>query len=93
MLTTLGSSKGQDVGWSQRVNICLGVARGLHYLHALAFPKIIHRDISARNILLDHNLEPKIANFEQALLYPEHGNVLEDVRENLLLDDVFVPSK
>lgn len=53
------------------MNICLGVAHGLHYLHALADPKIIHRDIKASNILLDKNLEPKIADFGFALLFPE----------------------
>jgi serine/threonine protein kinase len=53
------------------MNICLGVARGLHYLHALVTPRIIHRDIKASNILLDKNLEPKIADFGLALLFPE----------------------
>ncbi|KAG0582667.1 hypothetical protein KC19_3G076400 [Ceratodon purpureus] len=61
----------QHVSWPQRVNICLGVARGLHYLHELAFPRIVHRDIKPSNILLDHNLEPKIANFGLALLFPD----------------------
>ncbi|KAG0622178.1 hypothetical protein M758_3G077500 [Ceratodon purpureus] len=69
----LSKSARQHVNWPQRVNICLGVARGLHYLHALARPRIIHRDIKPSNIFLDHfDLEPKIANFDLALLFPDH---------------------
>jgi serine/threonine protein kinase len=59
------------VSWVARQNICLGVARGLHYLHELAQPRILHRDIKAGNILLDKNLEPKIADFGLALLFPD----------------------
>nr|APU94861.1 leucine-rich repeat receptor-like protein kinase [Pohlia nutans] len=71
----LGSRKkemsGQLASWPMRHKICLGIARGLHYLHALAHPRIIHRDIKAGNILLDANLEPKIADFGLALLFPD----------------------
>jgi len=59
------------MSWSVRKNICLGVAHGIHYLHSLAQPRIIHRDIKACNILLDKNLEPKIADFGLALLFPD----------------------
>jgi serine/threonine protein kinase len=58
------------ISWKQRFNICIGITQGLHYLHALAEPKIIHRDIKASNILLDNNLQPKIADFGLALLFP-----------------------
>lgn len=53
-----------------RLKICLGIARGLHYLHALAHLRVIHRDIKSGNVLLDRNLEPKIADFGLALLFP-----------------------
>lgn len=63
--------------WAVRRNICLGVGHGIHYLHSLTQPRIIHRDIKASNILLDKNLEPKIADFGLALLFPvEQSNVL-----------------
>jgi len=60
------------LGWDICLNICLGVAYGLYYLHSLVHPKIIRRDkIKANNILLDKNFEPKIADFGLALLSPD----------------------
>lgn len=58
--------------WPIRLNICLGVARGLHYLHEIAQPRIIHRDIKASNVLLDKNNQAKIADFGLALLFPDN---------------------
>lgn len=49
----------------------MGIAQGLHYLHALVEPKIIHRDIKASNILLDKNVQAKIADFGLAMLFPD----------------------
>ncbi|KAG0586839.1 hypothetical protein KC19_2G121500 [Ceratodon purpureus] len=62
---------GQQLTWPTRFNICLGVARGLHYLHASAQPRIIHRDIKASNVLMDRELQPKIADFGLALFFPD----------------------
>lgn len=59
------------VSWPVRLKICLGIAHGLHYLHALAQPRVIHRDIKAGNVLLDRNMDPKIADFGLALLFPD----------------------
>ncbi|KAH8944982.1 hypothetical protein BDL97_12G015600 [Sphagnum fallax] len=59
------------LNWPVRFNICLGVARGLFYLHEIAQPRIIHRDIKASNILLDKYLQARIADFGLARLFPE----------------------
>ncbi|KAM4077498.1 hypothetical protein ACJW30_12G142400 [Castanea mollissima] len=51
------------VDWVSRYNIALGVAQGLAYLHHDCHPPVIHRDIKSNNILLDANLDARIADF------------------------------
>lgn len=51
------------VSWEARRDISIGVARGLAYLHEEVKPHILHRDIKASNILLDHDFTPKLGDF------------------------------
>ncbi|MCL7045230.1 hypothetical protein MKW94_006700 [Papaver nudicaule] len=53
----------QTLSWTQRVQIALDVAKGLHYLHSDTNPSHVQKDIKSSNILLDSNLRAKIANF------------------------------
>uniref|UniRef100_A0A7N0UDD0 non-specific serine/threonine protein kinase n=1 Tax=Kalanchoe fedtschenkoi TaxID=63787 RepID=A0A7N0UDD0_KALFE len=54
--------------WPSRLRIALGSAKGLAYLHEDCHPRIIHRDIKAANILIDHNFEAMVADFGLAKL-------------------------
>ncbi|KAK7267448.1 hypothetical protein RIF29_20122 [Crotalaria pallida] len=51
------------VDWVSRYNIALGIAQGIAYLHHDCHPPVIHRDIKSNNILLDANLDARIADF------------------------------
>ncbi|KDP21153.1 hypothetical protein JCGZ_21624 [Jatropha curcas] len=59
--------------WQTRQRICVGIARGLYFLHEESRLKIVHRDIKATNVLLDKNLNPKISDFGLAKLDTEEN--------------------
>lgn len=61
--TVNAGKNGIRLDWIRRLKIALGAARGLSYLHELANPPIIHRDIKSSNILLDERLNAKVADF------------------------------
>ncbi|KAL9232482.1 hypothetical protein vseg_007591 [Gypsophila vaccaria] len=54
--------------WRTRKKICLGIAKGLAYLHEESRLNIVHRDIKATNVLLDKDLNAKISDFGLARL-------------------------
>lgn len=66
-----GSICKMKLDWSTRKKICLGIARGLAYLHEESSLKIVHRDIKTSNILLDKDFNPKISDFGLAKLHED----------------------
>ncbi|XP_056865236.1 LRR receptor-like serine/threonine-protein kinase FEI 2 isoform X2 [Raphanus sativus] len=68
--------RGDQLDWDSRVNIIIGAAKGLAYLHHDCSPRIIHRDIKSSNILLDGNLEARVSDFGLAkLLEDEESHI------------------
>ncbi|XP_056171426.1 leucine-rich repeat receptor protein kinase HPCA1-like [Syzygium oleosum] len=82
---SLSGKSGIHLDWRRRLRIALGSARGIAYLHELANPPIIHRDIKSTNILLDENLMAKVADFGlcKQVSDSEKGHVSTQVKGTL----------
>ncbi|KAI3684468.1 hypothetical protein L6452_33692 [Arctium lappa] len=61
----------RELDWLARHKIAVGVASGLEYLHINHAPRIVHRDLKPANVLLDDDLEARIADFGLAKSIPE----------------------
>ncbi|PWZ26050.1 Leucine-rich repeat receptor-like protein kinase TDR [Zea mays] len=56
-----GKQAGLD--WDARHRIAVGVAQGMSYLHHDCVPAVAHRDLKPSNILLDADMEARVADF------------------------------
>ncbi|KAJ1380031.1 Serine-threonine/tyrosine-protein kinase, catalytic domain [Sesbania bispinosa] len=63
LLEYMMGNRRRSLTWKQRVNIAIGAARGIAYLHEGVKPSIIHRDIKPSNILLGEGFEAKVSDF------------------------------
>ncbi|XP_057787124.1 leucine-rich repeat receptor-like serine/threonine/tyrosine-protein kinase SOBIR1 [Salvia miltiorrhiza] len=65
-------SRGErELEWAARYKIIMGIAAGLEYLHMNHTPRIIHRDLKPANVLLDDEMEARIADFGLAKSVPD----------------------
>jgi len=59
-----------QLGWEVRLRIAVGVIKGLRYLHFDCVPQILHYNLKPRNVILDAEFEPRLADFGLAKLTP-----------------------
>jgi serine/threonine protein kinase len=72
---------GPVLEWGERMEVALGAARGLAYLHTGCDQKIVHCDVKPENILLADGGQVKIADFGLAkLMSPEQSALFTTMR-------------
>jgi serine/threonine protein kinase len=84
---------GVRLDWKRRLRVVLGAAKGIAYLHELADPPIIHRDIKSSNVLLDERLNAKVSDFGLSKLLGEdgRGQITTQVKGTMVSSTISIP--
>ncbi|XP_047332004.1 putative receptor protein kinase ZmPK1 [Impatiens glandulifera] len=70
----LFSNLSTSLGFDKRYNIALGTAKALSYIHEECLEWVLHCDVKPQNILLDDQLEAKVADFGMSKLLKDNNN-------------------
>lgn len=79
----------EPLSWMKRLEICIGAARGLHYLHSGTKRTIFHRDIHPGSILLDNNMMPKLSGFNLHLKGPKFMSKPKPIQVDTIAGEFF----
>ncbi|XP_021856913.1 protein STRUBBELIG-RECEPTOR FAMILY 3 isoform X2 [Spinacia oleracea] len=52
----------KKLSWNMRIQMTLGTARALEYLHEVCEPPVVHRNFKSGNILLDDELQVRVSD-------------------------------
>jgi len=79
----------ESISWKKRLEICIGAAKGLHYLHTGTKRTVFHCDIKPQTILLDKNMVPKLSHLGFSLQGKLSKSNPKPVKVDILIGNFF----
>ncbi|PQP98431.1 hypothetical protein Pyn_22014 [Prunus yedoensis var. nudiflora] len=79
----LGNGRTLILTWEHRMQISIGIARGLCFIHANALAKMVHGDLKLSNIFLNEKLEAKILDSNLSNCKPNETKGLQTIKNDV----------